>query len=130
MPRKHQASGLGARERQILDAIYQLGEASVAEVLARLSDPPSYSAVRTMIRALEAKGLLRHRQIGTRYVYRPTRSRESASRSALAHVMRTFFGGSATDTVAAILDASASKLTDDDLERLEQIIDQARREGK
>ena len=83
-----------------------------------------------MIRALEAKGLLRHRQIGTRYVYRPTRSRESASRSALAHVMRTFFGGSATDTVAAILDVSASKLTDDDLERLEQIIDQARREGK
>ena len=130
MPRKHQASGLGARERQILDAIYQLGEASVAEVLAHLADPPSYSAVRTMIRALEAKGLLRHRQIGTRYVYRPTRSRESASRSALAHVMRTFFGGSATDTVAAILDASASKLTDDDLERLEQIIDQARREGK
>ena len=130
MPRKHQASGLGARERQILDAIYRLGEASVAEVLARLSDPPSYSAVRTMIRALEAKGLLRHRQIGTRYVYRPTRSRESASRSALAHVMQTFFGGSATDTVAAILDASASKLTDDDLERLEQIIDQARREGK
>ena len=94
MPRKHQASGLGARERQILDAIYQLGEASVAEVLARLADPPSYSAVRTMIRALEAKGLLRHRQIGTRYVYRPTRLRESASRSALAHVMRTFFGGS------------------------------------
>jgi predicted transcriptional regulator len=130
MPRKHQARGLGARERQILDAIYQLGEASVAEVLASLTDPPSYSAIRTMIRALETKGLLRHRQIGTKYVYRPARSRESASRSALAHLMRTFFGGSATDTVAAVLDASASKLTDDDLERLEQIIDQARREGK
>jgi predicted transcriptional regulator len=130
MPRKHQASGLGARERQILDAIYQLGEASVAEVLANLSDPPSYSAVRTMIRMLEKKGLLRHRQIGTKYVYRPAQSRESASRSALAHVMRTFFGGSAADAVAAILDVSASKLTDDDLQRLEQLIDQARQEGK
>jgi predicted transcriptional regulator len=130
MPRKHQAGGLGARERQILDAVYQLGEASVAEVLAKLADPPSYSAVRTMIRMLETKGLLRHRQTGTKYVYRPTRSRESASRSALTHVMQTFFGGSATDAVAAILDVSASKLTDDDLQRLELLIDQARREGK
>jgi predicted transcriptional regulator len=130
MPRKHQASGLGARERQILDAVYQLGEASVAEVLAKLHDPPSYSAVRTMIRMLEKKGLLRHRQLGTKYVYRPTRSHQSASRLALTHVMRTFFGGSATDAVAAILNVSASKLTDDDLQRLEQLIDQARREGK
>jgi predicted transcriptional regulator len=130
MPRKHQASGLGARERQILDAIYRLGEASVAEVLANLSDPPSYSAVRTMIRALEKKKLLRHRQIGTKYVYRPTHSLESASRSALAHVLQTFFGGSATDAVAAILDTSASTMTDGDLQRLEQLIDQARREGK
>jgi len=130
MPRKHQASGLGARERQILDAIYRLGEASVAEVLANLSDPPSYSAVRTMIRALEKKNLLRHRQIGTKYVYRPTHSHESASRSALAHVLQTFFGGSATDAVAAILDTSASTMTDHDLQRLEQLIDQARREGK
>jgi predicted transcriptional regulator len=130
MPRKHQASGLGARERQILDAIYRLGEASVAEVLADLPDPPSYSAVRTMIRVLEKKGLLRHRQVGIRYVYRPSHPRESAARSALSHVMQTFFGGSATDAVAAILDVSASKMTDDDLRRLEQLIDQARREGK
>jgi predicted transcriptional regulator len=130
MPRKHHVSGLGARERQILDVIYRLGEASVAEVLTNLPDPPSYSAVRTMIRMLEKKGLLRHRQIGTKYVYRPTHSRESASRSALTHVMQTFFGGSATDTVAAILDVSASKLSDGDLQRLEQLIDQARREGK
>src|SRR5262245_9090553 len=130
MPRKHQTSGLGARERQIVDVIYQLGEASVAEVLANLSDPPSYSAVRTMIRMLEKKGLLRHRQLGTKYVYRPTHSRESASRSALAHVMQTFFGGSATDTVAAILDVSAARLTEDDLQRLVQLIDQDRSEGK
>jgi predicted transcriptional regulator len=130
MPRKNQTSSLGARERQIMDAIYQLGEASVAEVLANLPDPPSYSAVRTMSRMLEKKGLLRHRQLGTKYVYRPTHSHQLASRSALTHVMRTFFGGSATDAVAAILDVSASKLTDDDLQRFEQLIDQARREGK
>jgi predicted transcriptional regulator len=130
MPRKHQADALGARERQILDTIYQLGEASVAEVLANLLDPPSYSAVRTMMRMLEKKGLLRHRQLGTKYVYRPTRSHQSAARSALAHVMGTFFGGSVPDVVAAILDVSASKLTDDDLQRLEQLIDQARQEGK
>jgi len=130
MSSKHQASGLGGRERQILDTIYQLGEASVAEVLAKLLDPPSYSAVRTTIRILEKKGLLRHRQLGIKYVYRPTLSRQSASRSAIAHVMWTFFGGSAPDAVAAILDVSASKLTDDDLHRLEKLIDQARREGK
>src|SRR5436309_899402 len=118
MPKKHQATALGARERQILDAIYQLGEASVAEVLANLSDPPSYSAVRTMIRMLENKGLLRHRQVGMKYVYRPIHPRDSAARSALAHVMQTFFAGSATDAVAAILDVSASKLSDDDLQRL------------
>lgn len=83
-----------------------------------------------MIRMLEKKGFLQHRQVSTKYVYRPTNSRESASRSALTHVLETFFGGSATDAVAAILDVSASKLTDDDLERLEQLIDQARQEGK
>jgi predicted transcriptional regulator len=130
MPRKHHASGLGARERQILDTIYRLGEASVAEVLADLPDPPSYSAVRTMIRMLERKGLLRHRQVGIKYVYRASRSRRSAAQSALSHVMETFFGGSATDAVAAILDASAAKMTDDDLRRLERIIDRARLEGK
>ena len=76
MPRQHQQGGLGAGERQIMDAIYQLGEASVADVLAKLPDPPSYSAVRTMIRLLEKKGLLRHRQEGTKYVYSPAHLRE------------------------------------------------------
>ena len=130
MPSKHHSDGLGARERQIMEVIYRLEEASVGDVLERLADPPSYSAVRTMIRALEKKGLLRHRQVGTKYVYRPKTSRESASRSALRHVMQIFFGGSPTDAVAAILDDSASKLTRGDLERLEKLIDQARREGK
>ncbi len=130
MPGRHPNDGLGARERQIMDVIYQLGEASVADVLARLADPPSYSAVRTMIRLLEKKGLLRHRQVGTKYVYRPRTSHESASRLALRHLLRTFFGGSATDAVAAILDDSASRLTPGDLERLERLIAEARKEGK
>ena len=81
MPRQHQRGGLGARERQIMDAIYRLGEASVADVLAALADPPTYSAVRTMIRLLEKKGILRHRQDGTKYVYQPTQSRELAKRN-------------------------------------------------
>lgn len=123
-------AGLGARERQIMDAIYELREASVAEVLARLPDPPSYSAVRTMIRSLEAKGFLQHRQVSTRYVYRPTHPRRDAQRSALRHLMRTFFGGSAADTVAAILDPSVATLSDDDVARLERLIHDARREGK
>jgi predicted transcriptional regulator len=123
-------AGLGARERQIMDAIYELREASVAEVLARLTDPPSYSAVRTMIRSLEAKGLLRHRQVSTRYVYRPAHSRDEAGLSALRHLMRTFFGGSAADAVAAILDPSVATLSDDDVARLERLIRDARREGK
>lgn len=130
MARRRQSNALGARERQILDSIYRLGEASVSDVLADLPDPPSYSAVRTMIRSLEGKGLLAHRREGTRYVYRARRSKESAASSAIEHLMRTFFGGSASSTVAAILDASASTLSDDDLERLEAIIDRARREGK
>ena len=130
MPRQHQRGGLGARERQIMDAIYQLGEASVADVLAKLPDPPSYSAVRTMIRLLEKKGLLRHRQVGTKYVYRPAQSREAARRSALKHLLQTFFAGSAADAVAAILHPSVTKLTDDDIERLEQLIHEARQKGK
>jgi len=130
MPRQHGPGGLGARERQIMDAIYQAGEASVADVLERLPDPPSYSAVRTMIRLLEKKGLLRHRQVGTKYVYRPVQSPEVARRSALRHLLQTFFGGSATDAVAAILHPSVAELTDDDIRRLEGLIQEARQKGK
>lgn len=126
MPKQHGQSGLGARERQIMDAIYQLGEASVADVLGKIPDPPSYSAVRTMIRLLEKKGLLRHRQDGTKYVYRPAHSKDAARRSALRHLMKTFFAGSAADAVEAILDPSVSNLTDDDITRLEQLIHEAR----
>jgi BlaI family transcriptional regulator, penicillinase repressor len=130
MPKQHHQGGLGARERQIMDAIFQLGEASVADVLDRLTDPPSYSAVRTMIRLLEKKGLLRHRQLGTKYVYRPVQSPEIAQRSALKHLVQTFFAGSATDAVAAILHPSVAKLSANDIERLEQLIQDARKKGK
>ena len=130
MAKKTTEKDLGARERQIMDVIYQLGEAAVGEVRDRLPNPPSYSAVRTMIRHLESKGLLKHRQDGARYVYWPVRSRESASRSALRHLLATFFGGSAPDAVAAILDVSADKLDQQDLNRIKQMIDQARKEGQ
>jgi predicted transcriptional regulator len=121
---------LGRRERQIMDAVYQMGEGSVAEVLARMPAPPSYSSVRTMIRHLERKGYLRHRRSGTRYVYRPTESHESASRSAIGHLLETFFGGSASDAVAAVLDVSSDRLKDDDYRRMQQLIEQARKEGQ
>ena len=122
---------LTRREREIMDVLYQLGpDVSAEDIRERLPDPPSYSAVRTMIRLLESKGFLRHRREGTKYVYRPTQSVENASRSALEHLLRTFFSGSATDAVAAILDVSSDNLSDDDLDRLEGLIDRARKEGQ
>jgi predicted transcriptional regulator len=130
MPPKKNPHDLGRRERQILDVIFQLGEASVADVLEQLPDPPAYDSVRTMIRLLERKKLVRHRRVGTKYVYRPTQSHESVSRSALAHLMQTFFQGSAAETMAAIFDVSSNDLTDDELQRLEQLIEQARKEGR
>ena len=128
MVKKKSSRDLGRRERQIMDVVYQLGEASVGDVQQRLPDPPSYSAVRTMLRHLEGKGFLRHRREGTRYVYRPTQSRETARRSALRHMLRTFFAGSATDAVAAILDVSSEQLSDEDLDHIQKLIQQARQE--
>jgi predicted transcriptional regulator len=119
------ARGMSRRERQIMDAIYRRGRATAAEVLADLPDPPSYSAVRAMLRILEEKGHLRHEQDGPRYVFLPVVHRDRAQRSALSHVVRTFFNGSATDAVAALLD-EGGKLSQDDLERLAAMIDRAR----
>lgn len=130
MGKKKSALDLGRRERQILDVIYQLGEASVSDVLKGLPDPPSYSAIRTMIRLLERKGFLRHRRDGTRYVYRPTQSKKTASRSALRHLIKTFFAESPTDVMAAIFDVTSDDLTDADLSRIERMIDEARKEGR
>jgi predicted transcriptional regulator len=121
---------LGHRERQIMDAVYRTGEASVGEVLAAMADPPSYSAIRKMLGVLERKGFLQHRRAGTKYIYRPTRSRQAASRSAVKHLLSTFFSGSTTEAVNAILDVSSSKLTEDDFQRLRKIIDEARQGGQ
>jgi len=129
MTRKSPAEALARRERQIMDAIHRLSQATVAEVRAQLPDPPSYSAVRTMIRHLETKGLLRHRQDGKRYVYQATQSRRAASRSALRKVLDVF-AGSASDAVATLLDVSSDQLKQADFDRMAQLIEQARREGK
>ena len=130
MGKRTSARDLGRRERQIMDVIFELGEASVGDVLQRLPDPPSYSAMRTMIRYLEGKGHLRHRREGTKYIYRTREPKESVSRSALRHLIKTFFGDSAPDAVAAILDISSEKLSDDDLDRIERLISEARKEGR
>jgi predicted transcriptional regulator len=130
MAKKRSTPELARRERQIMDVIFRLGEATVGDVRDQLADPPSYSSVRTIIRKIEAKGLLKHRQDGKRYVYRPTQSRVTASRTATQRLMDVFFSGSAPDTVAAILDVSAENLDKSDLERIVQIIEQAKKEGK
>src|SRR3954471_7185615 len=121
--------GLSRRERQIMDVIYRRGRATAAEVLEDMPDPPSYSAVRAMLRLLEEKGHVRHEQDGPRYVFLPTVHRDRASRSALTHVVRTFFDGSASDAVAALLNESG-KLTNEELDRLAAMIDRAREEGR
>lgn len=121
---------LSRRERQIMDVVYRLGRVTVTDVLARLPDPPSYSAVRAMLRVLENKGHLRHVLEGKSYVYVPTVPRTRASRSALQNMLKTFFDGSAEKAVAALLDISRTEITDDELDRLSRLIEQARQEGR
>jgi predicted transcriptional regulator len=113
-----------------MDVIYRGGQATAAEVLADLPDPPSYSAVRAMLRVLEEKGQLRHEQQGPRYVFLPTIPRERARRSALKQLVHTFFDGSTEQAVATLLDLSSSKLSDTELDGLARIIAQAREEGR
>lgn len=109
-----------------MDILYLQGEATAAQVLEGMTDPPGYSAVRALLRILEEKGHVRHIQDGPRYVYRATQARESAARSALGHLVRTFYDGSAGDAMSALLDASSSSLSDTELDRLAALIDQAR----
>ena len=122
-------AGLSRRERQIMDVIYRRGRATAAEVLDDLPDPPSYSAVRAMLRLLEEKGHVRHEQDGPRYIFLPIVHRDRARQSALTHVVRTFFDGSATEAVAALLHDGA-KLSTEELDRLAAMIDKAREEGR
>jgi predicted transcriptional regulator len=119
---------LGKRERQIVEAVYRRGEASVAEVRAELVDPPSYSAVRAMLGLLVEKGVLKYRRQGKRYLYRPAMPKEKARKSALRNLLATFFGGRASDAVAALLEVSADQLTDEELDRMRTLIEQAREE--
>ena len=120
---------LSRRERQILDILYKNGRATAAEVQAALPEPPSYSAVRALLRILEEKGHVRHEQDGPRYVYLPTVARDNAKRSALRHMIQTFFDGSAEQAISALLDESSAKLSSAELDRLARLIDGARKSG-
>ena len=121
---------LSRRERQIMDIIYEINEATAAQVLERLPNPPSYSTVRALLRVLEEKGHLQHKQDGPRYVFLPTMPREEASRNALKHVLDTFFDGSTEDVVAALLNMSEKEMSLDKYNRLSVLIENARKEGR
>lgn len=127
---KKARAGLSRRERQIMDVIYSRGRASVAQVRQGLPDPPSYSAVRALLGVLESKGHLRHLKEGARYVYRPTRPRRSAGRSALRRVLNTFYDHSVEKALAALLDVSDSDISDEQLARLGRLVERARKEGR
>lgn len=122
--------GLSRRERQIMDALYRLGKASAAEIREAIPDPPTYTAVRTHLGILQDKGHVRFESDGTRYIYEPVVSREEMGRVAATNVVDTFFGGSVERIVATLLEQKEGALTDDQLERLSAMIEQARREGR
>ena len=121
---------LSRRERQIMQALYRAGKAGVGEVLAGLPDPPSYSAVRTLLRILEQKGYVRHKAEGTRYVYKPCVSRDKARRSALAGLLDNLFEGSREKLLAALLDRGDGDLGAEELDRLAELIERERRSGR
>ena len=121
---------LSRRERQIIDVLYRRGRATAAEVMADLPGDPSYSTVRTQLRVLEAKGHVRHEDDGQRYVYSPAVPRGTVRRSALKHLVETFFDGSVEQTVAALLGVDAVRLSEAELERIAELIEKARKEGR
>ena len=125
-----QAASLSRRERQIMDILYRRGSATAAEIKAEMTDAPGYSAVRAMLRILEEKGHLKHHADGPRYVFTPVVSRPAAQKSALRQMIKTFFDGSPTQAVAALLDMSARNLSDEELEELGKLVEQAKGEGK
>jgi predicted transcriptional regulator len=130
MPNTHGPhSALSRRERQIVDILYRLGKATAGEVMEELPGEPSYSTVRTQLRVLEEKGHVRHEQQGLRYAYVPAVPRHAARKSALRHLVDTFFDGSAEKTVAALLGGETARLNDDELERIAELIAKARKDG-
>jgi len=122
--------GLSRRERQIMDFLFQSGKASVGEVMDGIPNPPGYSAVRATLRTLEQKGRVVHEEDGRAYIYRPTVRREAARRSALTHVLKTFFDNSAEQAVAALLELKGPKLSGAELDRVADLIDKAKHEGR
>lgn len=122
--------GLSRRERQIMDILYQRGKASATDVREAMPDAPSYSAVRAMLRVLEEKGHVKHQAEGLKYVYLPVVTREKAKRSAVKHLLDTFFSDSPEQVVAALLDVSSTRLTREELDRMAQMIERAKKEGK
>ena len=121
---------LSRRERQIMDFLFRVGRATAAEVMEGLSDAPSYSAVRALLRILEDEGNITHVQEGPRYVYMPAVARNDARKTALSHVVATFFDGSVEQAVTALVESSRSKLSKDELERISQMINKAKKEGR
>lgn len=130
MTQRPSAHSLSRRERQIMDALHRRERATAAEIQADLPDAPSYSTVRALLRILEQKGHIRHEEDGPRYVFHPVNPRASERRIALKHLVRTFFDGSTTDVVQALIDTSDSKLTKAELDELSRRIAAARKEGR
>src|ERR1700722_1858982 len=122
-------AALSRRERQIMDILYRRGRATAGEVLADLTGDPSYSTVRTQLRVLEDKGHVHHEEVGLRYVYVPAVPRRAARKSALRHIVDTFFDGSSEQAVAALLGGEATRLSDDDLMRIADLVTKARKDG-
>ena len=122
-------TALSRRERQIMDILFRRGRATANEVMEELPGGPSYSTVRTQLRVLETKGHVRHEEEGLRFVYLPVVKRQTARKSAVRHLVETFFDGSAEKAVAALLGGDAARLSDEELERIADLIDKARKEG-
>ena len=127
---KKSITDLTRRERQIMDVIFKKGAATAAEVREAMPEPPSYSTVRALLRILEDKGLLKHKQQGPRYLYQPTVRRDRARTSALKHLMHTFYDNSIEQVVAALMDMSGSDMSEEEYEELSRMIERARKESK
>ena len=130
MARKLTLSNLSRRERQIMDAVYQSGEATAAEVMARIPSPPGYAAVRKLMRILEDKGYLKHRRRGNKFIYTPTIPTDKARENALRHMLDTFFKGSAAHAVIALLDAADAELSEEEKNTISDLIEKSKKEGR
>ena len=130
MTQDDELRGLSRRERQIMDLLFQRGKASVGEVMDGIPDPPGYSAVRATLRTLEQKGRVTHEEEGRAYIYRPTLRRDAARKSALTHVLKTFFDNSAEQAVAALLELKGPRLSEAQLDRMSRLVENAKKEER